>query len=101
VPNDDAIGKRVSWCANEIQKILELNVTQDPARVHDEMLRARELRREIESYGFPVQTSISFDPRFPETPQVTVTVLKVNDNLSPEDQALYDAWFRRVNDIAT
>jgi len=61
--------------------------------------RLKAIRKEIHASGFYVSYTININPLDLRNPKVEVTIGVPKKNLSPEDQKLYDAWFRKVNGI--
>ena len=90
---DPEIEERIRNLARELREILQTCIAHPPHLVNTQMRKAGEIEREIESYGYPVKWEVTLDENNPEEINVVVTVWQVKENLSPEDQKIYDAWF--------
>ena len=83
--------------ANEMHKLIGENFANEPDEaVHQ---RLQEIKDEIHSHGWEVRWSIGFDPHNFKGLDVVVELLQPKSDLSPEDQKIYDDWFRKNNDI--
>lgn len=93
------VKERMRRLAVELQKLLEENLPKDPSLTGEAMARVREIREEIQSMGLLATWKASLDPENPERVKVDVTLWTPKENMSPEDQKIYDEWFTRVNKI--
>lgn len=92
---------RAQTLANEMQRLLEENLARDPStETSAAMARVREIRTELMRMGFLVTWTCNCDLRYFQTPSVEVTLWEPKPDLSPEDQKIYDEWFRKMNGIA-
>lgn len=99
---DAESGARTQALVNEMQRLLEQNLTRDPSpETSAAMARVREIRTELLRMGFLVTWTCNCDIRYFQTPSVEVTLWKPKPDLSPEDQKIYDEWFARMNGIAS
>lgn len=88
--------ERLIWLANELQKVLNDCVNDFSVSTDAQMERAFRLKREIIMMG-----AIWECQYLVEDGQIDaiVTIYKVKENLSPENQKIYDEWFSKVNGI--
>ncbi|OGY63752.1 MAG: hypothetical protein A3I24_02255 [Candidatus Harrisonbacteria bacterium RIFCSPLOWO2_02_FULL_41_13b] len=89
----------VTKLAEELKQLLQENLLKDPKIAGPGIERARELRDTIQSFGFLVTTEYILNPEKLETLRVNVTLWKPNENMTPEEQKMYDKWFTEVNGI--
>jgi len=91
--SDPQIEERIRALGTELRERLTYCLTHGEGSEHDAaMQRARDIRDEIESYGYPVLWQFSTDSVTLE-PRADITILQVKEDLSPELQAIYDKWF--------
>ena len=88
---DETIAERIRELALEMRDNLETNMLRDHRETDEAAERFLEIKREIESYGFFVTWSVSLAQDL-ESVSAVVNVYKPKENLSPEDQAIYDNW---------
>jgi hypothetical protein len=81
---------------HEIKKLLGENLLKDPEEARAGLEKARKLRQELLSYGYPIKWEAVFDPKTLSL-EITVTAYKVRDDLTPELQAIYDKWLAEQN----
>lgn len=92
------VGARVESLANKIKALLETYALQNREIAGPYMDRAREMRREIESYGFLVDWEINPSTNL-QAVTAHITLYKVKENLSSEDQKIYDNWLMKRSGI--
>ncbi|MDP2695829.1 MAG: hypothetical protein Q8O87_01090 [bacterium] len=88
----------------ELRKILKANIHKDRQAAAPAIERAKRLRDEIQSYGFPVSFLIKFEVSNFDIPRirimdVDVKVYKVKGDLSPQAQKIYDDWFTKISGL--
>lgn len=89
---DIQMEERIRALAAELHERLTYCLTNGEGPEHDAaMQRARDIKDEIESYGYPVLWSFGFDTETFE-PKADITILQVKEELTPELQAIYDNW---------
>lgn len=95
----EEIKKRMRRLAVELKNLLEENLPKDPNLTDEATARARQIREEIQSMGLLATWKANLDPENPEKVKVDVTLWMPKENMTPEDQKIYDEWFARVNKI--
>lgn len=93
------IDERLRQLALEAKKLMEENFTKDPSETDGVIARLLEIRQEIRSYGFEMDWQVSFSASNPDKLEAVITILRPKANMTPEEQKIYDEWFRRVNDL--
>src|SRR3972149_496719 len=98
---DEKLIERVQRMTNEYQRLLEINFPKAPEDARDGMALAKIIRDELESMGFLVTWEATITCDDPPTVDVNVTVWRVKDNLTPEEQNIYDEWYAKRNGLKT
>lgn len=95
------VTERIKQQALQLQKLLQENILKDPELAKSGLEEAAKIRDEIQSMGFLVtwESGLQFDDSGNPKCEVVVKVWKPKENLSPEDQKIYDEWFAKINKI--
>lgn len=95
--SDLDIEARLCALAEEMEKLIAENFAKPPdEQVHK---RLNEIRDEIQRHGWAVTWSAGINPENPTELTARVQLWKPKTGLSPEDQQIYDNWFKRMNNI--
>ncbi len=95
--SDLNIEAHLTALADEMQKLIAEHFAKPPnEEVHK---RLREIEDEIHRHGWDVKWTAGINLQNPDVLDAKVELFRPRKNLSPEDQKLYDEWFRRVNKI--
>lgn len=97
--NDQSLEENVIKLAKELKQLLQENLLKNPDVAGPAIIRARELRSTIQSFGFLVTTEYILNPSNLETLEINVTLWKPKENMSLEEQKIYDEWFAKVNGL--
>ena len=93
------INDRIKKLTIEMAELIGKTCTKPAEENEVANKRIQAIWKEFYSYGFYVSYTIDLNLLNPDKPRVEVTVRPPNDNLSPEDQKIYDKWFRQINGI--
>ncbi len=88
---------RIIELAYEIEKLISENFAKE--RNETVQRRVKEIKEEIRSYGFEITWEATLNSKDLSKLDVNVQIWKPKKNLSPEDQKIYDDWFKNVNKI--
>lgn len=90
--------RKAGKLADEMRELIAKWFKESGPDADKAIARVIEIRKEINSYGFLIDWTSSMNLEDPAAPlDVEVTLYKPKPNMSPELQALYDAWFKKVN----
>lgn len=90
--------ERLLQLANELQKVLSDYMSGYSIATDEQIKKVLELKREITTMGVLAQCQYNMNAESGEV-ETVVTLYKVKENLSPEDQKIYDDWFVKVNEL--
>lgn len=90
--------ERLIQLANELQKVLNDRVTGFSVSTDAQIERSFRLKREITMMGAVAECQYILNVLNGQIDTI-ITIYKVKENLSPEDQKIYDDWFTKVNGI--
>lgn len=96
--------KKAMELAEEMQKILEHWLGKDGPECDAAMRRAASIKKEINAFGFFVDWTAGTKPDSDSNPdtslfKVEVIVSKPKPNMTPEEQLIYDIWFKKMNGL--
>ena len=96
--DDESFNERLAQLAKELHAILSDCVSSDSLATKEQAEEVLRLKREITALGVLIEYGyeISIESGQIET---IVTIYKVKENLTPEDQKIYDDWFMKINGI--
>lgn len=81
----------------EMRELLEKYSLLDHSIAGPKMERVSEIKKEINRYGWHVESKVSIADFQTLKAEVEVILYKPKGNLSPEDARLYDEWFLKAN----
>ncbi|OGD24716.1 hypothetical protein A2819_01200 [Candidatus Azambacteria bacterium RIFCSPHIGHO2_01_FULL_40_24] len=84
--------------ANELQKVLSDCVMGYSIATDEPIERALRLKREITMMGALTKCQYILNVESGQIDTI-VTIYKVKENLSSEDQKIYDDWFVKINGV--
>ena len=94
---DINIEARITELAEEAKKLISENFAKPPNEAVQK--RFREIKEEIHRYGFALTWDAKLNSNNPTALDAEVQLWKPKKNLTPEEQTLYDNWFKSVNEI--
>ena len=92
------LGQKVLSLAHELQTIVEENFLKDPQLTDKAIMRAREIRDEIQGFGLAITFTAKLNLRNLKF-EAKVEIWQPKDDMTVEQAALYDEWFTRVNGL--
>lgn len=92
---DKKIEAKLIALADELKHLIADNFLLPPKdSVHK---RKDEIMAEVHQYGWEITWIIGLNLANLAKLEVEVLLLKPKDNMTPEEQKIYDEWFNRVN----
>src|SRR3989344_2303362 len=89
--NNELSYEQVAKMSEELKELLENHMLENPETAGPFIKRAQQIKQCIESMGLLVEWKANLNP---ETFQllIEVNILKPKDNMSLEEQKIYDEW---------
>ena len=97
--NSEISYEQVAEMTQELKELLENHLLENPEIAAPFVDRALQIRQELESMGLLVRWKASMDPQTLKL-CVEIDILKPRDNMTAEQQKLYDEWLLKKAGIS-
>ena len=93
---NEEMTERAKRLAKELKRLLEKNLSIDPSLVDKTATRIRAIMGEIHQMGMIATWEVEMNTETLAI-EADVTLWGPKKDMSPEEQKIYDEWFKKVN----